>query len=147
MNPADLADVNRIADEVWGTEFYEAPEVFADKLAFYPEGCYVYIQANQVVGYAFTHPAKLYNPPKLNSTLEVVNADVYHIHDIAILPQARGYQAVKQLMVRLKLNNPYHSMSLIAVNNSEKFWTELGFHTAEYDASQYSPDAVYMINT
>ena len=147
MIETDLAQVNAIADQVWGTEFYEAPEVFADKFAFYPKGCFVYMRSNQVVGYAFTHPAQLNNPPKINTLLDVTHADVYHIHDVALLPNARGKQAVRQLITSLKRTNPYLGMSLVAVNNSEKFWAGLGFRIVEHDVSQYSPDAVYMINT
>ena len=147
MLASDLKDVNCIAGFVWGEEFFEAPEVFEEKLNLFPEGCFVYDTGN-IQGYAFSHPWFKMRPPKLNSLLRAfIGANIYHIHDISLLPEIQGQGIVKQLMPKLeKLGQRYKGMSLISVNNTATLWNRYNFVTIpEIDVTQYCNDAVYML--
>ena len=147
MLSADLKDVNKIAQFVWGDEFFESPEVFEEKLTLFPEGCFVY-DTGTIQGYAFSHPWFSMKPPKLNSLLGTfMGADVYHIHDISLLPPIRGRGIVNQLMPKLeKFAQRYKGMSLVGVNNTETLWNRYNFIAIpEVDVTQYCNDAVYML--
>ena len=81
------------------------------------------------------------------------NACTYYLHDIALLPQARGQQAtprilptLAQLAHALGLDN----ISLVAVNQSLSFWQAQGFKpvAAEQDLAaklqSYGPETHYL---
>ena len=139
---SDLSRVNDIANHIHA-DFFEAPEVFEEKLTLYPQGCFVF-ETDQVEGYAFTHPWVLMKPPKLNSFLTTIEgADSYYIHDVVLLPTVRGQHNVEKLFELL--NNTFDTMSLISVNQSTNYWNKFGFEKVELDVSNYSDDATYMI--
>ena len=147
MLPIDLVAVDKIAEIIWGTEFFESSEVFEEKLNFFPEGCFVY-DDGMVRGYVFSHPWIRMNPPKLNSFLGTIDyPDVYHIHDISFLPEIRGKGLVNQIMPVLeKLAQAYDGISLVGVNNTEFLWEKYGFVSIpRIDVTQYCNNAVYMI--
>ena len=147
MLSSDLKAVNTIAQFVWGDEFFESPEVFEEKLNLFPEGCFVY-DTGTIQGYAFSHPWFKMRPPKLNSLLRAfIGANIYHIHDISLLPEIQGQGIVKQLMPKLeKLSQRYKGMSLVGVNNTAILWKRYNFVTIpEIDVTQYCNDAVYML--
>jgi ribosomal protein S18 acetylase RimI-like enzyme len=147
MLVSDLKDVNRIAGLVWGAEFFESPEVFEEKLQLFPEGCFVY-DTGTVQGYAFSHPWFRMKPPKLNSLLRTfMGADLYHIHDISLLPAVRGQGVVNQLMPKLeKYIQRYKGVSLVGVNNTATIWNRYNFIAIpEVDVTQYCDTAVYML--
>ena len=148
MLVSDLKDVNCIAEFVWGDEFFESPEVFEQKLQLFSKGCFVY-DTGIIQGYAFSHPWFKMNPPKLNSLLGTfVSANIYHIHDISLLPKIRGQGVINQLMPKLKkFAKKYAGKSLVSVNNTTKLWNKYYFITIpEVDVTQYCADAVYMLN-
>jgi len=147
MTTTDLKDVNRIAGFVWGTDFFESPEVFEEKLILFPKGCFIY-KDKTVQGYAFSHPWRRMKPPKLNSLLGTfVDADVLHIHDISLLPKIRGKGLVNQLIPELeKIAQKYTGMSLVGINNTATLWNKYNFVTIpNVDVTQYCNDAVYML--
>ena len=147
MLASDLKDVNCIAGFVWGEKFFEAPEVFEEKLNLFPEGCFVYA-TDTVQGYAFSHPWFKMRPPKLNSLLGAfIGANVYHIHDISLLPGIRGQGIVKQLMPKLEnFSQRYKGMSLVGVNNTATLWNRYKFVTVpDVDVTGYCDTAVYML--
>ena len=47
---ADLEIIDRIGNEIH-VDLPERPEVFADKFSLFPEGCFVLVQNQEVVGY------------------------------------------------------------------------------------------------
>jgi ribosomal protein S18 acetylase RimI-like enzyme len=147
MLASDLKDVNCIAGFVWGKEFFETPEVFEEKLTLFPEGCFIY-ETDSVQGYAFSHPWFKMRPPNLNGFLGTfLGADVYHIHDISLLPTIRGQGIVKQLMPQLeKISQRYNGTSLVGVNNTATLWNRYNFIAIpEVDVTGYCDTAVYML--
>ena len=123
MTVDKLTTVNTIANQVWGVEFYESPEVFKQKYNYYPQGCWMYKQD----AYIFSHPAILDQPPGLNKLLHNSQCNCYHIHDIALLPSVRGMGIAKQIIKQLIQQNPYPYTTLVAVDGTFEFWNSFGF--------------------
>ena len=92
MMAADLAAVERIA-EIVHPAYPESEEVPAERLALFPAGCLIAEGAlGEVLGYAVSHPGRLGRPPALDSRLGELpsDADCLYLHDVALLPEARG---------------------------------------------------------
>src|ERR1039458_640754 len=88
---ADLETIDRIANIVH-PGLPERPEVFAEKLSLFPEGCFVLVQNSEIVGYGFSHPWLLYRIPLLDSFLGTLplSPECLFIHDVVVIEQARG---------------------------------------------------------
>jgi GNAT superfamily N-acetyltransferase len=147
LQPSDLPQVDEIAARVH-PDLPEDPSVLAEKLRLYPEGCFAFAAGERLNGYLFSHPWR--GVPKLNTKLVVipVDADAYYIHDLALLPGARGLQAGSQIIQQLaetKRSEGFPRMALVAVYNSVPFWTRLGFKLTDRIITGYGTKAHYML--
>jgi len=69
MAADDLQSIQKIS-VVIHPDLPERLEVFAEKLSFFPQGCFVLIHDDDaVLGYAFAHPWWLNDIPKLDDFL------------------------------------------------------------------------------
>jgi ribosomal protein S18 acetylase RimI-like enzyme len=151
---ADLPAMLAIA-EIVHPDYPEDPAIFAERLALYPAGCLVLEGAGKPIGYIVSHPWHYGEPPRLNSLLGALpNAPTtYYIHDIALLPQARGTGAAADVIDRLIANAfsaALPNLSLVAVNNSGAFWARHGFCVLAVPALErklrsYDAAARYMV--
>jgi hypothetical protein len=66
MLVADLASVEAIAERVH-VDYPEAPEIFANRLALFPAGCFMAVEGGQPMGYCISHPGTLGDPPPLDT--------------------------------------------------------------------------------
>jgi ribosomal protein S18 acetylase RimI-like enzyme len=130
MREHDLAQVVAVADLVH-PDHPEDPEVFAERLTLHPQGCLVYEHGGDLTGYVVSHPWGAL-PPSLNARLGSLPPApaTYYIHDLALLPQARGFGAAGAVVRRLlahaaALGLP--NVSLVAVGGSAAFWSRCGF--------------------
>ncbi|WP_456717140.1 GNAT family N-acetyltransferase [Bradyrhizobium sp. USDA 4353] len=150
MAIGDLAAVDAIAARVH-PDFPEDAAVFAERLRLDPDGCHVLVTAANCVGYLISHPWHLGEPPSLNSLIKRIPPEpsTYYIHDLALLPSARGSGAAARIVEQLseqarRLQLP--SLSLVAVNGSVPFWERQGFVVAQdQDATGYGDDARRMV--
>jgi ribosomal protein S18 acetylase RimI-like enzyme len=132
MTQADLPGVNAIAAVVHPS-YPEDVAIFQERLALYPEGCHVLAATGgTLAGYIVSHPWRDREPPPLNSLLGALPAQpsTYYIHDIALLPEARGAGAAKTITAILidhARRAGFATVSLIAVNGSQPFWERAGF--------------------
>jgi len=137
MRAADLPHVMAIADLVHAG-YFEAEEVFAERLALFAPGCRIAVRSGQadgteeVIGYAFMHPARLGVPPSLNSLLSGLDtaADCLHLHDVALLPTARGSGLGRELvddLCRVAEQSGLAMATLVAVHASSAYWRAAGF--------------------
>ena len=132
MTVDDLASVDVIAARVHPS-YPEDQAVFAERLRLHAAGCRVLMTgAGEIAGYVISHPWHLGEPPALNVLLGGLPeaAATYYIHDLALLPDARGSGAASWIVAQLvrharDLNLP--SLALVAVNGSTPFWTKQGF--------------------
>lgn len=131
MRAGDLAEVSAISDAVHGA-YTEPMAVYAERLDLYPDGCRVFEQDGAVAGYLITHPWHRDQPPKLGALLGDIpgDADTYYLHDIALLPAARGTGAGKAaldfVMDRARALG-FADIALMAIGGADRFWAAQGF--------------------
>ncbi|HSV30221.1 MAG TPA: GNAT family N-acetyltransferase, partial [Candidatus Omnitrophota bacterium] len=91
MTPADLDAVMALADDIHA-DHPEGRAVFADRLALFAAGCAVLETGGRILGYCVAHPIRQGHPAPLDSVLGALaaDADCLHLHDLALLPEARG---------------------------------------------------------
>lgn len=140
MREDDLTKIIAIAAELYPT-YPEDDQIYAERLALHPHGCLVLEANRNVVGYALSHPWLDRQAPALNSLLQALpsHPSTYYIHDVALLPIARGLGAVELLLANLiPIVQGYglNTISLTAVNNSYDFWTRHGFVAIDDPALQ-----------
>src|SRR5690606_12512090 len=113
MVPQDIDAAFEVA-AVAHTSLPERCGIFAERLSLFPKGCLVLERGGAVVGYAISHPIKRFQPPVLDTLLGQIapEADDYYIHDVAILPEARGGQAQAAVRYLLEIAAGYESASL-----------------------------------
>lgn len=129
MQADDVAAVSRIAAIVH-PGFFEEDFVFSERQALAPEGCWLLEGGEDGIGYILSHPWALGSIPALNSRLHTLPEapDTFYIHDLALLPAARGTGAASKIVETLiDVAKEFPSMSLVAVNNSIPFWSRFGF--------------------
>lgn len=135
--------------------FFETAEVLGEKYALYRNGCYLLEISEKPAGYMLSHPWTRGALPALNTLLGAIPeaADTYYIHDLALLPLARGVGAAGKIVAALTkhaLTMDLPTMSLVAVNGSLPFWKKQGFvvedrpELAEKLAG-YEAEARYMV--
>lgn len=147
MARADLGAVAAISAAVH--DRYGEPEaVYAERLALWPSGCFVWEQDGQIAGLLVAHPWYRDSAPALGAMLGVIpeNADSFYLHDIALLPQTRGKGAggdAVTLVVDAARAAGFDAVTLIAVNGADSYWAAQGF-TAIDGETGYGPGTVRM---
>lgn len=150
----DVVDIHRIGNAIHA-ELPESWEVFEEKLRLFPEGCFALTEHAGVVGYSFCHPWRRGSIPPLNQLLIRLPAspDAMLIHDVAVLPEARGRGStavlvglIETLATRLDISD----LALVSVYNTRAFWARFGFEEIA-DAkladklASYGANARYMV--
>jgi predicted N-acetyltransferase YhbS len=148
MHAADLGAVHAIAEELH-PDYPERPEVAAERLHLYPAGCRIVAMGPAVRGYALAHPARFGAPPALDTLLRALpaDADALHLHDVAIVPEARGVGLVAVLvddLAGLARAAGLARLTLVAVHGTAVYWARFGFAAAPApDIGSYA-GATYM---
>jgi GNAT superfamily N-acetyltransferase len=152
--PADLPHIHAIATRVHPA-LPERPAVLAEKLALFPAGCFVLNDREQIVGYALAHPWRTGTVPPLDTLLGELprDPDSLYVHDVALLPEARGHgqsAVVMKLLAARARQNHLLAMALVAVYGTHPHWRRLGFtiiggNAGSRHLSSYGPTAQYMV--
>lgn len=113
----------------------EGEAVFADRLAAFPEGCFVAGPERAVAGYAIAHPWRLGTVPALGlAHIDIPQApDCLWLHDEALRPALRGRGLIPALLARLDALARAHALpmlALTAVHGTETLWSRHGFAAA-----------------
>lgn len=130
---SDIPTVSAIAAKVH-PDFFEADAIFAERQRLAPEGCWLCEGDRGPMGYVLSHPWTLAAPPALNTLLGAIpgEPDTFYIHDLALLPAARGKGAAGAAVdILIDVAKDFAAMSLVAVNGSVPFWSRYGFTVAE----------------
>jgi hypothetical protein len=153
LESTDIPSVLAVAAQVH-PDLFERPEIFREKFALFPQGCKKLLINNQLSGYGFAHPWKLFTIPLLDTFLERIPAqsDCLYIHDVAILPEARGRNAAGLLFTQyqtLAAQCDFNALSLVSVYMTTGFWKRFEFDVVkveeiEHQLSSYGNDAAYM---
>ncbi len=154
MTGYDLDAVERIAAAVH-PDFYEAPEVLAEKHDLYRNGAYLLEVNERPAGYVLSHPWTSQTLPTLNALLGELPplTDTYYIHDLAVLPVARRVGAASYITGALAKHaraQNFPTMSLVAVNGSQPFWERHEFEVLDIPEFfpkllSYEPNAQLMV--
>lgn len=155
MQRQDLPAVLQIAAEVH-PDYPEGEAVFAERLALFGGGCLCLVTRDGVLaGYVLSHPWHADAPPALDTLLQRLPepAPIYYLHDMALLPVARGLGAAGRAMPLLAAQAVAagcREMALVAVNGSAGFWARQGFEVREVPAlaaklASYDAAARFMV--
>ena len=157
MRPDDLASVSRIGDVVHPA-YPESDAVIAERLRLFPEGCRTAVRPDgTAVGYSVAHPGTLFAPPALDTALGGLpdRADCLYLHDVALLPAARGAGLGGRLLDDLAAIARGHGLAVLAltaVNRSEPYWRRHGFSRSQGESpalaaklASYGADAAYLV--
>ncbi|AWJ85010.1 GNAT family N-acetyltransferase [Azospirillum sp. TSH58] len=136
MEATDLDRVMAIA-EIVHPDYPEDRAVFAERLALYPEGCAMAeidgaVADGDCIGYIVMHPGRLGVPPPLDSPLGALpeGADCLYLHDVALLPAARGLGlgvAALERMDALAARQGFRWLALTSTPGARAFWDAQGF--------------------
>ncbi|MXO66689.1 GNAT family N-acetyltransferase [Altericroceibacterium endophyticum] len=153
MTQGDLPQVSALADAIH-EDYPERPEIFAEKLSLYPEGCFVLASGEKCEGYFISHPWQRASPPALDTLLGALpaQAELFYIHDLAISPAARGSGAASRILKQIEeyaISQHLALCGLVAVGNATSFWKAQGFEPQESPSlnaklATYGGQAVYM---
>lgn len=156
MTTLDLPDVESIAAAVH-PDFPEDTKVFAERQRLYPDGTRLFELGGTPAGYILSHPWRFKALPELNALLGTIpdDADTYYLHDLALLPRARGTGAAAMIVgdiLRHARTAGFANMSLVAVNGSLPFWHKHGFRAVkapelEEKLASYEAAARFMTKT
>jgi GNAT superfamily N-acetyltransferase len=152
--PLELAAISRIADRAHA-DLFERPEVFAEKMQLFPDGCFVLVSGAAIVGYAVSHPWKIGSIPPLDAFLGriPIGCDCLFIHDVVVQPEARGRRAGAALIetaAAVAGNRALASLALVSVYDTYPIWERLGFACVADPAlvdklASYGATARYMV--
>ncbi len=151
MRAGDLPDVERISAIVH-PGYPESEAVPVERLRLFPAGCLIASRGGMAIGYAIAHPGVIGRPPPLDTMLGALpdNANCLYIHDVALLPDARGAglgAAVVEILAAIAKDHGFTRLALTAINDSIDFWSSRGFFAASAEGSlaSYGSDAIYMV--
>lgn len=131
MGREDIDGVVAVA-RVAFPDHFEARECFEERLALFPQGCFVLASADTVKGYLIAYPWPLGSVPPLNSLLgglPETRAEFY-LHDLAFDPEVRGQGHARPIVERLVAElgaAGAERIALVSVNDSLAFWRGMGF--------------------
>ena len=134
----------------------ERREVMAEKLRLCPEGCRILALGGEVIGYGLSHPWRLGAVPALDAPLGAIpaDADCFHLHDVALLPGARGEGAGRAFVNHVRAEarrRGIAALALVSVHGTVPLWGRLGFAMRDLPGlaaklGPYGADARYMVS-
>lgn len=154
MTRSDLPLVTEMA-ALCHPDYPEDAVVFAERLDLFPDGCSIYQWKSEIAGYQIAHPGRFGEPVPLNHLLGSIpdDADVLYLHDIALLPAARGSGAASAAVTNLKKlarRCGYDRLALVSVNATSEFWQRHAFElrtdgTIDRQLAGYGGESCYMV--
>ncbi len=155
MTAADISGVVPVAAAAF-PEHFEDRGCFEERLALFPDGCFVLAAGAEVKGYLVAYPWPLGHIPPLNSQLGALpgTRDTIYLHDLALHPAVRGQGHAKPIIARLDAAAREWGadrIALVSVNGTSAFWQSFGFEPVTDDAAitkklaSYGDAALYMV--
>lgn len=140
---SDWPLIMRIQEHCYPPGANETVEALESHWRIAPRLCKVAECDGSVVGYVMAHPWPLGMTPPLNTVYDRVpaNSDSLFIHDLAVLPAARGVgagNALARAAIDAGCVMRMRSAALIAVQGSEPFWARFGFVVAAVPSQEYT---------
>jgi ribosomal protein S18 acetylase RimI-like enzyme len=153
--PSDLSGMIEIAARIH-PGLQERPEVFAEKMRLFPEGCRTLVAGEEIVGYGLSHAWTLHQIPPLDDFLRELprQPDCLYVHDVAVQPQFRGRRIADsyiRTITTLAQSAQISFLALVSVHGTDALWSRLGFRAVAPHAElrmklrSYGETAKYMI--
>jgi GNAT superfamily N-acetyltransferase len=132
LRTADLPAVLAIQRAAYGDGYQESDVVLGRKLELAPRACWLAQAAGAAVGYVFAHPWSDVGAPPLHAPLAALPAQAGHgfLHDLAVLPMARGQGVAVALFGRVRgwsSGEGHRGLRLVALADAGPFWARQGF--------------------
>jgi len=120
----------------------ERREVFAEKIALFPAGCRGLFSGGRLAGYGIAHAWDIQKIPALDCFLERLpeKPSCLYIHDVAVLPEARGQKAADKYVgyiKRLARETRVGALALVSLYGTDVFWGRFGFKP--YSSEELKP--------
>lgn len=154
----DLQAITRIQSECYSGKYIESAESFAAKLAAHSDFSFVATDHDVPVGYGVALPWVMGDIPALNGIEYLVpqDSDSLYVHDIAVIPVARG-SGVAGLLLETVLeagrSRGYRQAFLVAVQGAVSYWKRYGFEAVaineelQFRLAAYGENATYMVKS
>lgn len=132
MTEADIDAAVSVQKEAFTPDLCEDPHVFRNRIERFGHYYRMAYLDGRAVGYVICFPWKLGDSPVNNQVFpeELPEADCFFLHDIALLPEARGTglaQALINEVYNVADGLGFDAVSLVAVKQSGSFWDKMGF--------------------
>lgn len=127
----DWPSIMRIQTTCYSKTTTESLIVLKSKWQLSPNTCLVAEVEGQITGYCLAHPWHN-QPPSLHQDIsnDTMPTDTLYLHDMAILPSARGTGLATIILNELKhhaLQLGLKSISLVAIQGAHTYWEKQGF--------------------
>lgn len=147
MTPDDLDATIQLAGKLH-TDYPEDNEIFMERLALSPEGCFVLQGPEKLEGYMLSHPWRGTLTPALNTLLHNLPAqpDRWYLHDIALTEDVRGQGCAQKAISLVEQAARHHHLSLISLISTRHalgFWHKQGFMAENTPAEEQAVLASY----
>jgi len=110
-------------------EIRDGKAAFASRIAVAPDWCWAAEVDGRLAAYLFSHPWVSMLPPPVDTVLEKAEGDVWYIHDLSVVPWARGQGLGDDLLATCRTVHPDISRSeLVAIPGAAPFWERRGWH-------------------
>lgn len=135
VREADLDAVMRVQEQCYPPSMQEPRAIVLSRIRAAGDTSFVACGADGLHAYVFAYPSTLGKVTRLDSAFAVAaRPDTLYVHDLAVSPAALGKGLAKALVARLfetaRGQGLTHS-ALVSVQESEQFWTALGYASAE----------------
>lgn len=158
MAACDLPTVLAVQAACYAATIVESGGSLLSKLCASPATCFVALVDGAVAGYLISLPWAFADPPahNLEACRLPARPDCLYLHDLAIAPAARKTGAGRALVESFLAGSRTLGLaraSLIAVQDSTRYWARHGFRVVPQDAalrarlSGYGPGVAYMQRT
>lgn len=155
MSEPDLPEVEQVMQATY-PHLPEDISSIRERIRLFPEGSRILRRSadDAILGYFISHPWASHSIPPLSSLLGELptKAEVYYIHDIALVPAAQGIGAARAIlayMSQVARNLHINRFALVSLASALEFWTARGFREIHEDALKeklmtYGSGAQYM---
>lgn len=154
MGASDLDQVVGLADRIH-VDLHERPDVIAEKIRCFPEGCWKVVDGGRLVAYGISHPWTLARIPQLDAFLGELpqDPDCLYVHDVVVAPEARGQGLAEAYLERAKAvarGRGIPALALVSVYGTTRLWSRSGFTEEASPAlvdklASYGTTARYMV--
>lgn len=150
LHEADATALLAVQALAYPPSHHESWAVLGRRLQLWPQGCWGAEGDAGLCAYVISHPWQQGRPVPLHGVLESLPArpDAYHLHDLALHPDARGRGVAAQLVeavLRQAAAAGLDTLTLVAVQGSRPFWERMGFRASPAALpAAYGADALAM---